>query len=74
MVGDSVATGGYSGIQAVVMGVVVLAIGGTLGISLLGASGGVIGVAFIVLFSSLMVLAWPLFKKAHPRDDPAAQE
>lgn len=74
MLGDSIATGGYSGIQAVVMGVAVLAIGGTLGIYHLGASGGVLSVAFIILFSSLMVLAWPLFKRVHPRSDSAAQE
>jgi hypothetical protein len=72
--GDSVATGGYSGMQAVVMGVVVLTIGGTLGLSLLGLSGGAIGVAFIIIFSSLMILAWPLFKKTHPRYDSGARE
>lgn len=74
MQGDSVATGGYSGMQAVGMGVVVLAIGTTIGLSLLGLSGGFLGIAFIGIWSGLMILAWPLFKKAHPRYDSITQE
>jgi hypothetical protein len=74
MQGDTVVTAGYSGMQAVGMGVVILAIGATLGLYLLGLSGGFLGIAFIGIWSGLMILAWPLFKKAHPRYDSTTQE
>ncbi|AGB37429.1 hypothetical protein [Natronococcus occultus] len=74
MLGDTVATGGYSGMQAVGMGVAVLAIVGTFVLSLLGLSGGALGASFILLWTGLMVLAWPLFKKTHPRDGSTARE
>ncbi|ELY58456.1 hypothetical protein C491_08974 [Natronococcus amylolyticus DSM 10524] len=74
MLGDTVTTGGYSAMQAVGMGVAVLAIVGTLVLSLLGLSGGALGASFILLWTGLMVLAWPLFKKAHPREGSSARK
>jgi hypothetical protein len=63
----------YSGMEAMVIAIVVLAIGGTFGLYLLGLSGGFLGVGFIAFCIGLMLLAWPLFKRAHPSDDSIAQ-
>jgi len=68
MYGDSNPTGAFGSVQAVLIAVLALAIGGTFGLSRLGLSGGSIGAAFII-FASLLALAWPLFRKTQPRHD-----
>lgn len=72
MQGESGATK-YSGMEAMVMSVVVLALGGTFGLYLLGVSSRFLGIAFIAFCIGFLLLAWPLFKKAHPSTDSAAQ-
>ncbi|MGQ3412465.1 hypothetical protein ACT4ML_09410 [Natrinema sp. LN54] len=67
-------TGGYNEMQLVVLGVVVLAISITLILSLLAVPPAYLGTIFVVLVVGLMVLAWPLFVKAHPREETATSD
>lgn len=62
-------TGAFSGVQAVVIGVVLLAVSGTLGLYLLGLPVEMSGAVFIVLFVVLMALGWSRFETVHPRYD-----
>ncbi|WP_255168990.1 hypothetical protein [Natrononativus amylolyticus] len=59
-------THGFEKVQLVAVGVVALAVGGTATLHWLGLPTGGTGVVFIVLFTVLMGLAWPLFTKFQP--------
>ena len=69
MYGDSAATGAFGSAQALLVGVLVLSIGGTLGASLLGVPNSLIGVTFLAIFLGSMALAWPSFRRGQPRHE-----
>lgn len=69
MFGDSNPTRAFGGIQVVVVGIFLLAIGGTVGLSLLGLPTELWAVAFLVLVLVFGAASWPLIEKLHPRHE-----
>lgn len=62
-------TNAFGAVQVVVVAVVVLSTAGTFGLYLLGLPVGLTGLAFVLVFASLMGLGWSRFEEAHPRHD-----
>lgn len=62
-------TGAFDGVQAIVVGIVVLAAAGTVGLSVLGLPAGLSGLAFVLLFAALMALSWTRIEDVQPRHD-----
>ncbi|QLG27519.1 hypothetical protein HUG10_08120 [Halorarum halophilum] len=73
MFGD-VSTSAFSGLQTVVLGVLLAALAGTLGLYVLGLPIEMTAVAFLVLFVGTLVLSIPLWKRVGPRFDHADRE
>lgn len=69
MFGDSNPTRAFGGIQVVVAGIVLLAIGGTIGLSLLGLPAELRVVTFLLLVLGFGAASWPLIENLHPRHE-----
>lgn len=67
-------TGAFSGVQAVIMGIVVVSAVVTFGLYALGLPAGLTGLAFVVSFAVLMGAGWTRIKDAHPRYDRTSRE
>lgn len=66
MFGDANPTGAFSGMQAVLLAILVLALVATVGVYLLGVPIDLLWLVFLVVFVGLLALAIPRFKRAQP--------
>lgn len=69
MYGDTDPTGATATVQWILIAVIALSVGVTVGLSLLGLSGGILGAAFTATFVVSLILSWPRLRKAQPRHD-----
>lgn len=67
MFGDANSYGAFGGPQLVVLGALIFSVAATVGLSLLGVPNAWLGVAFVAITISTMVLARPLFRRVAPR-------
>ena len=73
MFGDR-STSAFSGLQAVVLGILSTAVAGTLVLYALGLPIEMSGVVFLALLVATFVLSIPLWKRAEPRFEHADRE
>jgi hypothetical protein len=69
MYGDSGGTAAFGAVQWVLIGVFVVSVGVTAGLSTLGLSPRTSGAVFLVSFIGLVVLSWPVIERVYPRHD-----
>jgi hypothetical protein len=69
MYGDSGTAGAFAGAQGILVVLIAVAIGGTVGLYALGLPIELVWVAFLPLLFGGGALAWPLFKQVQLRHD-----
>ncbi len=69
MYGDSGGTAAFGAVQWVLIGVFVVSVGLTVGLSTLGLSARASGAVFLLSFVALVVLSWPVIERVYPRHD-----